>query len=443
MSFGDVLSGGAAILVTLAILFVLVLVHEFGHFIVARRFGVRVHEFGIGFPPRARIIGRDSETIYTLNWLPLGGFVRLEGEDGGDRTDPRSFASQSLWRRVVILAAGVAMNLVLAIVIFTVIALAADPSVSLRFANAPPGSLGANLGLGPGDTLEAVDGRRFSYFDQEFPTSALLGRSDSATLNVRLADGTEQERTVNLAAGGGIRIATVLDGSPAAAVGLLTGDVVLTIDERPVSFLHATDVSTYLREHAAQRVTLSVQRADGSTEELAPTLRPASEIGPDKGALGVRFDPGDIVAQPGPPIRHDPGTAVEKGVARTGQALGLVVGALGTLAGSVAADPTQAPPVSGPVGIVFTVGALLQSYPPVFILWMSGLLSANLALINILPLPPLDGGRIAVNVLQAALGNRISGSIERFAYFFGFVLLIGFLLWVTYFDVLRGPQLAP
>jgi regulator of sigma E protease len=149
------------------------------------------------------------------------------------------------------------------------------------------------------------------------------------------------------------------------------------------------------------------------------------------------------VAQPGPPIRHDPGTAVQKGVARTGQALGLVVGALGTLAGSVATDPTQAPPVSGPVGIVFTVGALLQSYPPVFILWMSGLLSANLALINILPLPPLDGGRIAVNVLQAALGNRISGSIERFAYFFGFVLLIGFLLWVTYFDVLRGPQLAP
>jgi regulator of sigma E protease len=443
MSFGDLLTSGAAILVTLAILFVLVLVHEFGHFIVARRFGVRVHEFGIGFPPRARILGRDSETIYTLNWLPLGGFVRLEGEDGGDRNDPRSFASQSLWRRVVILAAGVAMNLVLAIVIFTVIALAADPSVSLRFSNASPGTLAGNLGLAAGDTLEAVDGRRFSYFDQEFPTSALLGRSDSATLTVRLADGTEQKRTVNLAAGDGIRVATVLDGSPAATIGLRAGDVILSIDGRPVSFLHAAETSTYLREHAGQRVTLSVQRADGTTAGLAPTLRPASEIGPDKGALGVRFDPGDLVAEPGPPIRHDPATALQKGVARTGQALGLVVGALGSLAGSVAADPTQAPPVSGPVGIVFAVGALLQSYPPVFILWMAGLLSANLALINILPLPPLDGGRIAVSVLQAAVGNRIGGSIERFAYFFGFVLLIGFILWVTYFDVLRGPQLAP
>jgi regulator of sigma E protease len=443
MNLGDLLTSGAAILVTLAILFVLVLVHEFGHFIVARRFGVRVHEFGIGFPPRARILGRDNETIYTLNWLPLGGFVRLEGEDGGDRNDPRSFASQSLWRRVVILAAGVAMNLVLAIVIFTVIALAADPSVSLRFANASPGTLAGNLGLAAGDTLEAVDGRRFSYFDQEFPTSALLGRSDSATLTVRLGDGTEQERTVDLAAGGGIRVASVLDGSPAATVGLLAGDVILSIDGRPASFLHATETSTYLREHAGQRVTLSVQRADGTTAELAPTLRPAGEIGPDKGALGVRFEPGDLVAEPGPPIRNDAAAALQKGVARTGQALGLVVGALGSLAGSVAADPTQAPPVSGPVGIVFAVGALLQSYPPVFILWMAGLLSANLALINILPLPPLDGGRIAVSVLQAAVGNRISGSIERFAYFFGFVLLIGFILWVTYFDVLRGPQLAP
>jgi regulator of sigma E protease len=442
VSIGDLFSGGAAILVTLAILFVLVLVHEFGHFVVARRFGVRVHEFGIGFPPRARILGRDKETIYTLNWLPLGGFVRLEGEDGGDRNDPRSFASQSLWRRVVILAAGVAMNLVLAIVIFTVIALAADPSVSLRFTSASPGTLAANLGLAPGDTLEAVDGRRFSYFDQEFPTSALLGRSDSATLTVRLPDGTEQDRTVELGGGGGIRIAMVLDGSPAAAVGLQAGEVILSIDGRPVSFLHAADVSTYLREHAGQRVTLTVQRGLNEVA-LTPTLRPASEIGPDKGALGVRFDPGNLVAEPGPPIRHDPATAVQKGFARTGQALGLVLGALGTLVGSVATDPTQAPPVSGPVGIVFTVGALLQSYPPVFILWMSGLLSANLALINILPLPPLDGGRIAVSVLQAALGKRISGSIERFAYFFGFVLLIAFILWVTYFDVLRGPQLAP
>ncbi|HKZ91408.1 MAG TPA: site-2 protease family protein, partial [Candidatus Limnocylindrales bacterium] len=132
-----------------------------------------------------------------------------------------------------------------------------------------------------------------------------------------------------------------------------------------------------------------------------------------------------------------------KGGERTVQALGLVLGALGSLVGSVASDPTQAPPVAGPVGIVFEIGALLRDYPPVFLLWVTGLLSANLALINILPLPPFDGGRIAVGVLQAAVGNRISEAAERLAYVFGFMLLMGLLVYITWFDVLRGFRIAP
>jgi len=294
VTFGDVFSGGVAILVTLAILFVLVIFHELGHFLVARRFGVKVHEFGIGFPPRARILGSDGETLYTLNWLPIGGFVRLEGQDGGDRGDPRSFASQSLGRRVVILAAGVVMNLVLAVVILTVVAAYADPSVALRFADAPPGSLGANLGLAAGDTLEAVDGRRFSYFDQEFPTSVLLGRSGSTTLTVLHADGSVEDRTVDLDAAQGIRIGLVQDGSPAAAVGLQAGDVILGIDGRPVSFLGVAEASTYLRSHAGELVTLSIQHADGTTDEVIAILRDADDIAPDRGALGVRFDQGGV-----------------------------------------------------------------------------------------------------------------------------------------------------
>ena len=443
MTFGDVFSGGVAILVTLAILFVLVIFHELGHFLVARRFGVKVHEFGIGFPPRARILGSDGETLYTLNWLPIGGFVRLEGQDGGDRGDPRSFASQSLGRRVVILAAGVVMNLVLAVVILTVVAAYADPSVALRFADAPPGSLGANLGLAAGDTLEAVDGRRFSYFDQEFPTSVLLGRSGSTTLTVLHADGSVEDRTVDLGAAQGIRIGLVQDGSPAAAIGLQAGDVILGIDGRPVSFLGVAEASTYLRSHAGELVTLSIQHADGTTDEVIAILRDADDIAPDRGALGVRFDQGGVSATIGPPIPRDGASAVRKGGERTVQALGLVLGALGSLVGSVASDPTQAPPVAGPVGIVFEIGALLRDYPPVFLLWVTGLLSANLALINILPLPPFDGGRIAVGVLQAAVGNRISEAAERLAYVFGFMLLMGLLVYITWFDVLRGFRIAP
>jgi regulator of sigma E protease len=108
------------IILLLAVLVVLVLIHEFGHFIVARRVGVKVHEFGVGFPPRARVLHQGKETAYTLNWLPIGGFVRLEGEDG-DSDDPRSFVRQPLRTRLVILLAGVIMNLLLAWVLMSAV----------------------------------------------------------------------------------------------------------------------------------------------------------------------------------------------------------------------------------------------------------------------------------------------------------------------------------
>jgi regulator of sigma E protease len=443
MSFGDLFSSGAAIVVTLAILVVLVLVHELGHFIVARRFGVKVHEFGIGFPPRARVLGRRGDTLYTLNWLPLGGFVRLEGEDAGDRNDPRSFASQSLWRRSVILVAGVVMNLLVALVILTFVTAYADPSVTLRFGDATSGSLAASLDLRTGDTIEAIDGRRSSYFDGEDPTAALGDASRAVTLTVRHADGTVEDRTVTPDRGAGLRIGLVQDASPAAAAGLVAGDVIVAVDDRPVSFLGRAAASQYLRDHAGQQVTLTVLHPDGSSATVHATLRPPAEVTPERGALGVRFDPGSITAAPGPPVQRELGAALEKGVSRTIQALGLVLGAVASLIGSVATDPTQAPPVAGPVGIVFAVGSLLQSYPPVFLLWVTGLLSANVALVNILPFPPFDGGRIAVAVLQAAVGNRISASVERAVYLTGFVILMGLLAWITLFDVLRGSSFAP
>jgi len=109
------------VVLLLVILVGLVLIHEFGHFFVSRRAGVRVHEFGIGFPPRARVLGSDGETTYTLNWLPIGGFVKLEGEEG-ESVDPRAFVNQGLAKRLAILLSGVTMNIILAFVIYFVIA---------------------------------------------------------------------------------------------------------------------------------------------------------------------------------------------------------------------------------------------------------------------------------------------------------------------------------
>ena len=354
-----ILNSGITLVVFLAILVGLVVVHEFGHFLVARLTGVRVHEFGIGFPPRAARLGSDGETEYTLNWLPIGGFVRLEGEDGGS-DDPRSFGRKSLPVRVMILVAGVAMNVVLAFVIFTVIAAAFEPNADARVESVVAGTPAASIGLQAGDLITAVDGRTFPYFDGQAPTG-------------------------------------------------------------------------YTLAHAGDRVTLTVQTVGGATRQIPVTLQGQAAVNAGKGALGItaRIVPGAIV-------QRSLVAAIGVGADRTVQACGLIVGALGQLVTSVASNPGAAPPVSGPIGIAEAVGTVRTEAPPVVLLWLIGLLSANLAVVNVLPFPPLDGGRIVVSVLQTASRNRISASLERATYFIGFMLLFGFLIWVSYFDIVRG-----
>ena len=145
------------------ILGTLVIIHELGHFVTARLAKVRVLEFGIGFPPRAKVMRSGGETLYTLNWLPIGGFVKLEGEDGNDADDPRSFAAQRYLTKMLILVAGVAMNILLAFVIFTGIAWLASPFVGVKFFEVQPGSPAAAAGLQAGEAIIAVDGEHYQF----------------------------------------------------------------------------------------------------------------------------------------------------------------------------------------------------------------------------------------------------------------------------------------
>ncbi|HWH24899.1 MAG TPA: site-2 protease family protein [Candidatus Limnocylindria bacterium] len=372
------------ILLLLAILVVLVVIHEFGHFIVARRARVRVHEFGIGFPPRAKVLGNDGETTYTLNWLPIGGFVRLEGEEG-ESDDPRSFVRQRLGTRLAILLAGVAMNIVLAFVIFAVIAAVADPVADVRIAEVEAGGPAAEAGLLP---------------------SRQIGTLRDEQGNERL---DEQGRPI-----------PVFDES---------GEVIIAIDGRTFPVFDRVDMAlpslAYLREHAGERVTLTVQSADGSTRDVPVTLRVP---GPGEGPLGIRIHPQLVQRE----ISHAPADAIAIGARRTLDASTLILRGLGGLIANIAN-----PPVAGPVGIVQMVGDVRAHLPPIFMLWFIGLLSANLAVINALPFPPLDGGRVAVSLIQAVSGNRVSEAAERLVYLTGFVLLMMLLVWITFFDIQR------
>jgi regulator of sigma E protease len=347
------------------ILGVLVVIHELGHFVAARLAGVRVLEFGIGFPPRARVLRSKGETLYTLNWLPIGGFVKLEGEDGDHAADPRSFSAKSLPVRLLILVAGVVMNLVLAFAIFTGIIWLASPLAGLRFHEVEPGSPAAVAGLVAGDSIVAIDGQRFQ---------------------------------------------------------ILTGPGIIGT----------------LREKAGQTVVLTVDSADGTRRDVTVTLRDQAAIEANKGALGIvgKTKPFEAYFD-GVTTTNDLGTAIRLGADETIRWMGLVVGGLGTLVSSVAADPTAPPPVSGPIGIAVQIGDLFFKAGPAMTLFVAGILSANLAVINILPFPPLDGGRMLMITLKRLFGPRISLRAEQMTYLVGFAFLFAFLIWVSGFDIMR------
>ncbi len=370
-----IFDAGINIVTLLVILVTLVVLHELGHFVVARMAGVRVHEFGIGFPPRALILRRGSETLYTLNWLPIGGFVRLEGEDG-DSEDPRSFVRQPLRTRLLILLAGVAMNFLLAWVIFSFIAAAGDPTYAVRVVSVEPGSPAAVAGL--------IGGK---------PTGEV----------------TE-------------------DGTP---IHDLSGDLILAMDGQrfPVFADPTTDDAPvrYLRSRLGETVTLTVRHPDGSVTQVPATLRTQADLDAgQQGALGIRL------ALSFEEMQRGPVDAIVTGFQRTVDASTLILRGLQDLVRNL-----TNPPVQGPVGMVDTVGIVRTTLPPVFLLWLVGVLSANLAVVNALPLPPLDGGRALIAVLKRFLGTRITPMLEQRVYLLGWLGLMAFLVWITMFDIRR------
>lgn len=192
------------IILFLVILSILVLVHEWGHFAAARFFKVKVEEFGIGFPPKAFGIKR-GETEYTINWLPLGGFVRLKGEQGDQVCDPDSFAAKPVWQRLIILAAGVGMNIVLAIVVFTVGFSLGMPQVlddtaggvvkdrNIQITNVLVDSPAKRAGFSPGDIILALNEQSIETVGK---LQGVMKENEGKEVNVRIRRGDEEKNII-------------------------------------------------------------------------------------------------------------------------------------------------------------------------------------------------------------------------------------------------------
>lgn len=385
----EILQGAVGVVLFVLILGVLVIAHELGHFVTARLAGIRVHEFGIGMPPRAKVIANEGETLVTLNWLPIGGFVRLEGEDG-ESEDPRSFGRSPLLVREVVLVAGVVMNVLVAFVVFFAIAWLANPTETLTIGSVVPGSPAEAAGLRGGDKLVSLDGVEYDAFDGD----------RSLTEDLRIYAGRK------------------------VTIGYIRDGVERTVD--------------------------AVLRPPGQASPVAICGQPPPIDQPPLGVCGLRARPD------GPTIERSPGEALAIAGRRLAGAFGLILDGLRQLGESIVSRPTEAPPAAGPVGIASEVTDVFWQAGPIPTLYLAAILSANLGLVNVLPLPPLDGGRMLVIAVKALAGRgtnllrrrgvdadgagRFGARLERATYLIGFGMLMAFLVWITYFDIAGGPR---
>lgn len=427
------------------VLGILVFFHELGHYWVARRNGIVVEEFGLGYPPRALKLFRYDGTDFTLNWLPFGGFARMKGEDAGDMT-PGSFNAASRSARAATLFAGPAMNFLLAIVLFAASLIAGSPipTGSPRLDIVSPAA--ASLGLQPGDVVVAYNGAPLRT--PLFADDSLVVMGQSAIDNSQQLSVLRQGRLVTLpvnsidAVWNAVRsseytpvlmtqVTGIAEASPAQMVGLLPGDIVYAVDGIEVTT--ATPLNELVSDRLGQEIVLTIVR---NGEWLQLRVTPRVDPPPGQGALGVQISTVNRMAS----MNLLP--ALWNGVVSTGSYAMLVLQLPMLLfQGQISPEEAQ---VSGPVGIAQMIGGAMSAtidtgfwFP---ILRLSAVLSAALAITNLLPLPALDGGRLLFIFIETIRGRRVSPEREGLIHMIGFALLLGLMLFITVRDLSSTPQ---
>ena len=352
-------------LAVIPVLGFLIFIHELGHFLAARWMGVRVHEFGFGYPPRMFKMFEHNGVEYTLNWLPFGGFVRMAGEDG-DFSSEGSLPTVAPWRRIIVMAAGPFMNIVTAVVIFAILLMAGVPQ--------------------------------------------FVG--DQATMPVEI-------------------VGIDADG-PAAFAGMQTNDVILSIAGQEVVGIDA--VSDAIQANAGKKTEVVVRRGE---EDVTLSLRPRlpEEVPAGQGSAGVQISlyvsDDDIEL-----VRFGPIEAFIGGIEQTWMMIVMMIeGFVALLRGLILPD---VPSPEGGVGGLVAIGRITAEFARQGwqdLLRLTALLSINLAILNMLPIPALDGGRIIFAAAEMISRRRIPPEKEALVHFAGFAVLIFFMVVVTFVDI--------
>lgn len=356
-------------LLVIAILVLLIVAHELGHFLAAKLFGVRVQEFGVGYPPRAFLFGKIGETEYTFNWLPFGGFVRIFGDEGEAEQGPGSFMRATRPVQALILVAGVLANAILAWALFA-------------------GALTYGI--------------------------------------PRVVDNPRPNEPVHLL------VADVVPGSPAEAAGITAGDEIVRVEDSKGAAetpLTPERISEFVRTRGGEQILFSYVRA-GATSTV--TVRPAhavieEQIG--RPAIGVA-----LVLVNNEPL--PPQGALYESLFRTRDAFVLVGNGLWGIMQEAFSGSPNLSGIVGPVGLVGIVSDA-SSHGVGNILALTGFISVNLAIINLIPIPALDGGRLLLLAVEAVRRRAAPRMAVQLLNIFGVVLIALLMVTVTYNDIAR------
>lgn len=354
-------------LLVIAILVLLIVVHEFGHFLAAKLFRVRVQEFGIGFPPRAYLLGRYGDTEYTLNWLPFGGFVKLFGEEEGSEHGRGSFIDSPRWKQAIILVAGVTANLVIAWALFV-----------------------AAYSVG------------------------ILHQAESQTADA-----------------GTLVITHVVPASPADAAGLQQADEIIAVSDAlgAAPALEPEAITAFVTERGGKDILIEYARAGATSTAV---VRPAhAVISDDAGrpavGIGMAIVTRESMALP---------DAMRAATFATYNTLALSLEGLWDIVKSAVRGDPNLENVSGPIGIVDAVGDAATSGIG-FVLSLAAFISVNLAIINLIPIPALDGGRLVIVGIEGIMRREAPKIAMQVLNALGIALIIMLMVTVTYQDITR------
>ncbi|MFA6391376.1 MAG: RIP metalloprotease RseP [Patescibacteria group bacterium] len=354
------------ILILVVVLGLIIFVHEAGHYFAAKKLGAAVEEFGFGFPPR--IFGiKKKGTIYSINWIPFGGFVKIKGEGGDFKNDADSFSNLKIWKRAVILSSGVFMNFVLAFILL---------------------SVGFFIGL-PSVVTDNLPKDRMS--DEK------------------------------------IQVLSILDGSPAFEAGLEVGDNIITIDGK--TFENVDDLIEYTSPKLNDTVKIEyIRGSESKTSDIV--LKDLDDSG--LGKMGAGLVETAIVSYPWY-------EAIYEGIKATFSVTWQIIVAFYELLKNLIVKQTVPADISGPIGIaVMTSKVAKMGF--IYLLQFTALLSVNLMILNFLPFPALDGGRVFFLLIEKIRRKPISQKVESMIHTIGFFILIGLVLLVSIRDVSRFKE---